>query len=308
MSKIFVSYARQDIDLAEQLEQTLKEHGCRIWRDEQNVYAGQNWPKAIGEAIEAHDVLLLLWSRHAKNAHFVEFEWSTALALRKPILPCLLDDTPLPPSLSAINGLPVRDLETEFPKIFQSLPKAVSEADPERREKVLNKLSDLKRASPKKATDAVQKLIHQKASDVRGDVMQAGRDIHITKPDKSWYEQWYYLIALLAALLTIAKFAIDFVDNTKQAETQAGEIVEEQTLEGTVWDEDVEPLPGVIVFLSDYKMTDTTDTNGVYKFKVTNKPKEALVELVARKDGFQTQERGATLGNTSNDFTLRRKP
>ena len=40
-------------------------------------------------------------------SHFVEFEWTTAVALRKPLIPCLLDDTPLPSSLLAVQGIDV---------------------------------------------------------------------------------------------------------------------------------------------------------------------------------------------------------
>jgi hypothetical protein len=43
---------------------------------------------AIGEAIAAHDHVMLLWSKTAAQSHFVEFEWNTAVALRKTILPC----------------------------------------------------------------------------------------------------------------------------------------------------------------------------------------------------------------------------
>ena len=121
MPKVFISYSREDLAIAKQLEQALIEAGYTVWRDERDIAGGQNFPKAIGEAIASHDILLLLWSHHAAQSHFVEMEWSTALALKKPILPCLLDDSPLPPALSAINGIFVNDLEEDFPKIRQVL-------------------------------------------------------------------------------------------------------------------------------------------------------------------------------------------
>ena len=60
---------------------------------------GQKWPKVLGKAIADHDVLFLVWSKHAAASHFVEFEWCTAIALKKTIIRCLLDSTVMPPSL-----------------------------------------------------------------------------------------------------------------------------------------------------------------------------------------------------------------
>jgi hypothetical protein len=102
-TKVFLSYARQDLEIAKRVEQALREKECLVWRDQENVYGGQNWPKALGESIADHEVVLLLWSENARQAHFVEFEWSTAVALKKPVIPCLLDETPLPSTLATFK-------------------------------------------------------------------------------------------------------------------------------------------------------------------------------------------------------------
>ena len=108
MAQVFLSYARRDLPALQPLLQDLGAHGITVWRDQDSLYGGQQWPKAIGEAIAAHDVLLLVWSQEAAASHFVEFEWNTALALQKNVLPCLLDQTPLPSALRAINGIDAR--------------------------------------------------------------------------------------------------------------------------------------------------------------------------------------------------------
>ena len=96
MPNVFISYAREDLAVVQPLEQALIACGIGVWRDQESLYGGQQWPKAIGDAISAHDVLLLAWSKHAAASHFVEFEWTTAIALRKTILPCFArrDATP----------------------------------------------------------------------------------------------------------------------------------------------------------------------------------------------------------------------
>jgi len=76
MANVFLSYASKDIELAEKLEQVLTEGGYSVWRDQVSIYGGQNWLKAIGEAILDHDFIILIWSKHATQSHFVEFERS----------------------------------------------------------------------------------------------------------------------------------------------------------------------------------------------------------------------------------------
>ena len=84
---VFISCAREDLAVVQPLEQALTASGIAVWRDQESLYGGQQWPKAIGDAISAHDVLLLAWSKHATASHFVEFEWTTAIALRRAIFP-----------------------------------------------------------------------------------------------------------------------------------------------------------------------------------------------------------------------------
>jgi hypothetical protein len=91
MPTVFMSYSWDDVGYAEQLEADLKGVGINVWRDQHKLYGGQLWPKELGEAIAAQDAVLLLWSGKTADTHFVEFEWSTAIALNIPIIPCLID-------------------------------------------------------------------------------------------------------------------------------------------------------------------------------------------------------------------------
>ena len=109
--RVFLSYAHEDLKISQKIEQTLRKKEIAVWRDQESLYGGQQWPKAIGEAIATNDFFLLIWSKNAAESHFVEFEWNTAVALKKTIIPCLLDDTPLPISLRAINGIYLKDFE-----------------------------------------------------------------------------------------------------------------------------------------------------------------------------------------------------
>jgi hypothetical protein len=73
MPRVFISYARTDLSAVRPIEHALRSHGITVWRDQESIYGGQQWPKAIGEAIAAHDCFLLVWSESAARSHFVEF-------------------------------------------------------------------------------------------------------------------------------------------------------------------------------------------------------------------------------------------
>jgi tetratricopeptide (TPR) repeat protein len=141
MPRVFVSYARQDLSAVQQLERALQAHDVTVWRDQASIYGGQQWPKAIGEAIAAHDYVVLVWSERAARSHFVEVEWNSAIALRKTILPCVLDDTPLPPALRAINAISAKQLDDALPRILQALQRPVPSPEPVRSAEVIAQLS-----------------------------------------------------------------------------------------------------------------------------------------------------------------------
>lgn len=193
MARVFLSYARRDLLTLQPLLQDLVAHGITIWRDQDNIYGGQQWPKAIGEAIAAHDMLLLVWSQEAAASHWVEFEWNTALALRKSVLPCLLDQTLLPPVLSAINGIDARLPHEALPKILQALQQPVTPPKPEQSARVIATLGGITATDPAEVVQTAKAMFMQQGWHVQGNVYQAAGDIHITyplQPARSWSEKW----------------------------------------------------------------------------------------------------------------------
>ncbi len=84
MPSVFLSYSHEDLPLIEQLETQLKSHPeVSVWRDQDKIYGGQKWPKMWGKAIASQDGFLLVWSKTAAKSKRVEFEWRTAIALKK---------------------------------------------------------------------------------------------------------------------------------------------------------------------------------------------------------------------------------
>jgi hypothetical protein len=81
----------------------------------------------------------------------------------------------------------------------------------------------------------------------------------------------------------------------------------EQLLAGSIRDEANEPVADVVVALPALGVSATTDAFGHFQLRVGKAPHQAQVELLARKDGYQTSEQYATLGDRQLSFTLRKK-
>ena len=315
MPHVFISYARHDLNAVKQLERALQAHDVSVWRDQESIYGGQQWPKAIGEAIAAHDHVLLIWSKDAAQSHFVEFEWNSAIALRKIILPCVLDDTPLPPALSAINAIDVRQLDDALPRILQALQRPVPPPDPARSANVIAQLRSLAPAEPEEVVEAARSIFTQQGWSVQGNVYQAAGDFHLTiaqpetKPVKTIVEKWQTWVALFVGVLTITSLAADLPGKIRKifAPDESTIQVIQQPLSGVIWDEGHEPLPGVEVVLPELKLVTMTDRHGAFAFQV-KAPKQRTVDVIAKKDGYMTYNADATLGNTSFNFTMRRNP
>src|SRR5215475_13181926 len=178
MAQVFFSYTRRDLPILQPLLQDLVEHDITVWCDQDSLYGGQHWPKAIGEAIAAHDVLLLAWSQEAAASRWVEFEWNTALALQKSILPCWLDQTPLPPALSAINGIDARLPHEALPKILHALQQQSTHPKAEQNARVIATLERITATNPAEVVQTARAMFMQQGWHVQGNVYQAARDIH----------------------------------------------------------------------------------------------------------------------------------
>lgn len=102
---LFVSYSRQDAALVRPLVRFLRATGSEVFVDVESLDYGSNWRLQLDEAIAGASRFLLFWSRAAAGSGEIEHEWRTALAQPDlPIVPVLLDETPLPPDVAPFQG------------------------------------------------------------------------------------------------------------------------------------------------------------------------------------------------------------
>jgi hypothetical protein len=96
--KVFISYAREDTQLAKQLAEQLRASGLEPWLDLEELHAGENWASASGRALESSDVIVALVSKSFSRSHHLQREWNFAIGSKKHagrVLPVLTPGTPI---------------------------------------------------------------------------------------------------------------------------------------------------------------------------------------------------------------------
>ncbi len=96
---VFLSYSRADTERVAPLRDALRHMGYRVFFDTQSIDPGQQWKTRLENSIQSSRTLVLCWSENTRGSDYISFEYSRAQALHKPVLPWLLDKTPLPAML-----------------------------------------------------------------------------------------------------------------------------------------------------------------------------------------------------------------
>lgn len=79
-NKVFISYAKENIEIAEQIYDRLKAKGFIPWLDKRNLMVGQQWDVEIKKALKESDfIILLLSSISVSKRGYVQREFRLAL-------------------------------------------------------------------------------------------------------------------------------------------------------------------------------------------------------------------------------------
>jgi hypothetical protein len=103
-ARVFLAYAMEDRAAVKRLYQALHAAGFEAWMDTENLLPGQNWPRAIEQAIATADYFLGCFSTRSitKRGHFQsELSYALEIASRVPVdhaffVPVRLDDCRIP--------------------------------------------------------------------------------------------------------------------------------------------------------------------------------------------------------------------
>jgi hypothetical protein len=98
--KVFISYAREDLEIAKKLRNDLEKAGINTWLDKEDLLPGQYWKTVIIREIkESSHFIALLSSKALSKEGFVQKELKTALEIldylpsgRAFVIPARIDD------------------------------------------------------------------------------------------------------------------------------------------------------------------------------------------------------------------------
>ena len=117
---VFVSYAREDRPLAEQLAQALNASGLRVWWD-RDLAAGSEFTAVIEAKLLGAAVVIVLWSADSVRSSFVRDESSRALKTGK-LLPVRIEEVELPLGFGQLHTLDLLDWDGDAgDDLFQTL-------------------------------------------------------------------------------------------------------------------------------------------------------------------------------------------
>ena len=104
---VFVSYARTNRPLAEQLADALQANGLQVWWDRE-LLAGTEFSAVIEAMLRGAAVVIVLWSADSVRSSFVRDESARALKLDK-LLPVRIEDVELPLGFGQLHTLDLLD-------------------------------------------------------------------------------------------------------------------------------------------------------------------------------------------------------
>ena len=102
--KVFIAYAHEDAEMADSLFDALACYAFDPWMDRRKLLPGQNWPRAIHNALETSDFVLACFSTRSvgkKGGFQAEVRYALDCAARIPLdeiflVPLRLDECRVP--------------------------------------------------------------------------------------------------------------------------------------------------------------------------------------------------------------------
>ena len=105
IKRIFISYAREDLQWAKEMARISRNLGLEVFIDVESIRAGEDYPKVLDEELKKPDLIWLGWSKYSSQSSWVRREYEVALKKWPGHLRIdFLDKTPLPEELKHIQA------------------------------------------------------------------------------------------------------------------------------------------------------------------------------------------------------------
>ncbi len=128
--EVFLSYAREDADMAQQIADALNDEGYQVWWD-QEVNAGVEWPEELDRRLSSAVAIVVVWSADSVESDYVLAEARTGYD-RKVLVAVVVEECSIPPPFDLIHWIdlsdwqggrgygPFRQLVSSIEKYFES--------------------------------------------------------------------------------------------------------------------------------------------------------------------------------------------
>lgn len=124
--KLFLSYARQDIEFAERLATDLRKNGWDVWIAPESIQPGERWVEAINRGLTESGIFLLVLTPSAVNSSWVNSEANVAINLQHQgmmrFVPLRVEMSETPPLWQAYQWIPFQnDYQGGLEKLLREL-------------------------------------------------------------------------------------------------------------------------------------------------------------------------------------------
>ena len=118
----FFSYARKDTAFVLRLAKELREVGINLWLDQLDILGGQRWDRAVEDALQSCQGMIVVLSPDALASNNVMDEVSYALEERKIVIPILLHSCIIPFRLRRVQYIDfTADYQMGFAQLLRAL-------------------------------------------------------------------------------------------------------------------------------------------------------------------------------------------
>lgn len=101
--RVFISYAYADSDRVKPIREYLEYKGLVVSEPETTVRVGDDIGKAVDNAVQSSDCIILVLSQHSVSSEWVKKEIEKAKSMGKRLYPVRIDDVPPPSDIATIR-------------------------------------------------------------------------------------------------------------------------------------------------------------------------------------------------------------
>ena len=109
---VYLSFAPEDAERADELRRILLAQGHRPWIDPQPI-EGTIWHYEMDAAIRAADALIVLVTAAAAHSIYATYEWALALGAGLPVFAIIYEEAPEHPRMSTVRRYDARSFSDE---------------------------------------------------------------------------------------------------------------------------------------------------------------------------------------------------